>query len=102
MYIFLHKDNHLLFTFQIWIPKWKSVEQLRKNIYFCTFERGFPYAFDWKHDERHLPEQFAWRVEWRERGDTKIEVIECEFPICIYLICDEGSTSLVFKLCFHN
>ena len=33
--------------------------------YFCCFERCFPYAFDWKFGERHLPEQFAWRVEMK-------------------------------------
>ena len=81
------------FYWNIYIhTKWRSVKELRKNIHFCTFERRFSYAFDWKHDERHLPEQFAWRVEWREHGDTKIEVIECEFPICIYLICDTASS----------
>ena len=88
MYIFVHKNNHLPFTFQILIPKWRSLEQLRKNIYFSTFEQRFSYTFDWKHEERHLPEQFAWRVEMTWRGDTKINVIQCEFPICIYLICD--------------
>ena len=81
------------FYWNIYIhTKWRSVKELRKNIHFCTFERRFSYAFDWKHDERHLPEQFAWRVEWREHGDTKIEVIECEFPICIHLICDTASS----------
>ena len=95
------------FYWNIYIhTKWRSVKELRKNTHFCTFERRFSYAFDWKHDERHLPEQFAWRVEWREHGDTKIEVIECEFPICIYLICDtassESGTRNLLGACRHK
>ena len=95
------------FYWNIYIhTKWRSVKELRKNIHFCTFERRFSYAFDWKHDERHLPEQFAWRVEWREHGDIKIEVIECEFPICIYLMCDtassESGTRNLLGACRHK
>ena len=43
-----------------------------------------------KFQRRHL-EDFAWRVEpaWNLRGtrDTKIQVIECQFLLCISLLC---------------
>ena len=48
------------------------------------------------------------RGAWNDvsTGDTKIEVIECEFPICIYLICDtassESGTRNLLGACRHK
>ena len=76
------------FYWNIYIhTKWRSVKELRKNIHFCTFERRFSYAFDWKHDERHLPEQFAWRV-WNDvsTGTQKLRLLSASSP-SVYIWC---------------
>ena len=38
----------------------------------------------------HWLGNFAWRVEITCTRDTKIEVIDCEFPLCVSLLCDVG------------
>ena len=50
---------------------------------FSPFERRFPYAFAMKFQRRHWLGNFAWRMEITFARDTKIEVIDGEFPLCI-------------------
>jgi hypothetical protein len=56
---------------------------------FSPFERRFPYAFAMKFQRAHWLGNFACtRVEITCARDTKIEVIDCEFPLCISPLCD--------------
>ena len=55
---------------------------------FSPFERHFPYAFALKFQRRHRLGNFAWRVEIITCD--KIEVIDCELPLCISLVCACG------------
>ena len=47
-----------------------------------------------KFQRRHLLGNFAWRVEITFARDTNIEVIDCEFPLCISLLC-----AIIRRLC---
>ena len=57
-----------------------------------------------KLQRRHWLGNFAWRVEMTRQGtarDTKINIIEFEFPLCILLLC--VSTVAFFpRACTHG
>ena len=62
--------------------KFPRVSQFKKKAIF-TFRTAFPYAFAMKFQRRHWLGNFAWRMEITFARDTKIEVIDGEFPLCI-------------------
>ena len=70
---------------------------------FSPFERRFPYAFAMKFQRAHWLGNFACtRVEITCARDTKIEVIDCEFPLCISLLCDFVQERLMPSLVIYN
>ena len=58
-----------------------------------------------KLQRRHWLGNFAWRVEMTQQGtarDTKINIIEFEFPLCILLLCDIMQHITTVSVCDNN
>jgi hypothetical protein len=61
---------------------------------FSPFERRFPYLLLWNFSATALAGRFCVA---RGTRDTKIQVIECQFPLCISLLC--ANTLFSYAVC---